>query len=270
MPIKEQITSRSNARIKSARALLQRKQRDGSGKFLVEGIHHVGAAIEAEAHLEAVFYAPDLLQSEFARKLVEDAATTGVPCYPTTVEVFASLSGKENPQGILAVLRQPQARLAELKPNNFPWGVACVSPQDPGNVGAILRTVDAVGADGLILIDGGVDPYHPTAVRASMGALFRHPVVRTSFPDFSFWTKDNGYHVYGSSARGSVDYRQIPGYQRPAVLLVGSERQGLSEEHASICEQLVQLPMKGEVTSLNLAVAAGVLLYEMFAKLGGN
>jgi TrmH family RNA methyltransferase len=115
-------------------------------------------------------------------------------------------------------------------------------------VGAILRTIDAVGADGLILIDGGVDAYHPTAVRASMGALFRHPVVTTSFPDYALWATENGYHVYGSSARGDLDIRQVTGF----------------------CEQLMRLPMKGEVTSLNLAVAAGVLLYGMLGEMDGT
>ena len=267
MPIMEQITSRSNARIKSARALHQRKHRDETGLFLVEGIHQVGAALEAHAPLEAIFYAPQVLSSQFANEVVEDSSASGVPCYPTTEEVLASISLRENPQGILAVLRRSQDRLADLEPTTFSWGVACISPQDPGNVGAILRTIDAVGADGLILIDGGVDPYHPTAVRASMGALFRHPVVTSSFPDFSLWARDNDYHVYGSSARGNVDYRQAPGYQRPAILLMGSERQGLSEEQAGICEQLIRLPMKGGVTSLNLAVAAGVLLYGMLESL---
>lgn len=266
----DQITSRSNAKIKSVRALRQRKYRDETGSFLVEGIHHVGAAVEANAHLEAIFYAPDVLQSQFAHELVESTSGTGIPCYPTTAGVFASLSGKENPQGIIAILRQPKGKLIDLKPSNFSWGVACISPQDPGNVGAILRTIDAVGADGLILIDGGVDAYHPTAVRASMGALFRHPVVTTTFTEFALWGTDNGYHVYGSSARGSLDYRQVTGYTRPAILLLGSERQGLTEEQAGICEQLIRLPMKGEVTSLNLAVAAGVLLYAMLEMMDRN
>jgi TrmH family RNA methyltransferase len=266
----DQITSRSNAKIKSARALRQRKYRDETGSFLVEGIHHVGAAVEANAHLEAIFYAPDVLQSQFANELVEGASIKGTPCYPTTAEVFASLSGKENPQGIIAILRQPKGKLIDLKPPNFSWGVACISPQDPGNVGAILRTIDAVGADGLILIDGGVDAYHPTAVRASMGALFRHPVVTTIFSEFVLWGTDYGYHIYGSSARGDLDYQQVTDFARPAILLLGSERQGLTKEQANICEQLIRLPMKGDVTSLNLAVAAGVLLYGMLEKIEGN
>ena len=236
----------------------------------MEGIHNVGAAVEAGAVIQEIYYAPDLLKSQFGLETVEDATKRGVPCYPTTVEVFNSLAGKENPQGLLAVVRQREEKIDVLNPDNFSWGVACVAPQDPGNVGTTLRTIDAVGADGLILIDGGVDAYHPTAVRASMGALFRHPVVTTSFPDYALWATENGYHVYGSSARGDLDIRQVTGFKRPAILLLGSERQGLTEEQAGNCEQLMRLPMKGEVTSLNLAVAAGVLLYGMLGEMDGT
>ena len=169
----ETISSRANPKIKSARALRQRKQRDSSGLFLVEGIHHVGAAVEAGAAIEEVHYAPDLLKSQYALEMVEDVSGVGVPCFPVTVEVFNSLADKENPQGILAVVRQRQEKLVDLNPGNFAWGAVCVAPQDPGNVGTILRTVDAVGASGLLLLAGGVDPYLPTAVRASMGAILQ-------------------------------------------------------------------------------------------------
>ena len=259
----EQITSRSNSKIKAARALRKRKYRASSASFLVEGIHHVGAAIEADATLETIFYAPDLIKGKFALEMIERATEQGIPCYPTSSEVFATLAAKDNPQGILAVVRQSQETLAGLNPESFSWGVACVSPQDPGNVGTILRTIDAVGASGLILIDEGVDAYHPTAVRASMGAVFRYPVVSAPFPEFAQWVKGHKYHVFGSSARGSLDYRQVVDYQRPLILLLGSEQQGLTKEQAEICQGVVSVPMHGEVTSLNLAVAAGVLLYGM-------
>jgi TrmH family RNA methyltransferase len=153
--------------------------------------------------------------------------------------------------------------LTDLNTDNFQWGVGLVAPQDPGNVGTILRTMDAVGASGLILLGESVDAYHPTAVRASMGALFWHAVVRASFEEFARWAKEHGYHVYGSSARGESDHHQMKECQPPAILLLGSEREGLDEEQAKLCEKVFRLPMKGHATSLNLAVAAGVLLYKM-------
>jgi TrmH family RNA methyltransferase len=264
------ITSRRNAKIKLARALRQRKHRDASGLFLVEGIRHVGEAMEAGAQIEAIYYAPEMLSSQFAQDLIERQAAHGLPCYAVAADVFDSLVDKENPQGILAVVHKGRLALSGLGPGNFPWGVALVEPQDPGNVGTILRAIDAVGASGLILLENSVDPYHATAVRASMGALFWHPVVAASFAEFAGWARENGYHVYGTSAHAEQDYREVGVYQRPLILLMGSEREGLANERAAICEQMVRLPMKGKVTSLNLAVATGVMLYEVLGSLEGG
>jgi TrmH family RNA methyltransferase len=257
------ITSRSNPKIKQARALRQSKERQASGLFLVEGIRPVGEAVEAGAPIESIFYSPDQLTSAYARELVAQQTAQKTPCYATTPEVFASLADKDNPQGLLAVVGMRPASLTGLSPANFAWGVALVTPQDPGNIGAILRSIDAVGASGLLLLEGGADPYHPQAVRASMGALFWHPIVQTSFSEFAAWAKQGGYTVVGTSAHAEKDYREAARYPRPLILLLGSEQKGLSAEQMAACTQVVSLPMRGKVTSLNLAVAAGVLLYEM-------
>jgi TrmH family RNA methyltransferase len=253
------ISSRQNPKIKQARALHTRKGRDDSGLFLVEGIRHVGEAIQAAFPLETIFYAPDLLRSEFARDMIAQAEARGVDVYETPADLFATLAEKDAPQGVVAVARQYTHPLATLAPTSHPWLAAVITPQDPGNIGTILRTLDAVGANGLILLDGGADPWHPTAVRASMGACFWLPVVQADWDTFAAWGR--GYHVYGTSARGTGDYRD--GYQFPAILLLGSEREGLREAQARACERLVRLPMQGHVSSLNLAVAAGVMLFEM-------
>ena len=197
--------------------------------------------------------------------MIEQQAQRGVACYETSAEVFEVLADKENPQGLLAVVRRTELPLEDLSPEQFPWCVAAVAPQDPGNIGSILRTIDAVGASGLILLDSHLDATHPGAVRASMGALFWVPVVNASFDDFAAWARQQGYHIYGTSAHGTLDYRQAPGYPRPCILLMGSERQGLTPEQAAVCDALVRLPMHGRATSLNLATAAGVMLYAMLA-----
>ena len=260
------ISSRNNSKIKRARALRGRKSRRKSDAFLVEGIRHVGEAVEAGAEIETIFYAPELLNSEFGVDLIAAQAQTGVDCYATTSEVFETLASKENPQGILAVVRRPEYSLDDLTPENFPWGVALVAPQDPGNVGTILRTLDAVGASGLLLLDESVDPYHPNAVRASMGTMFWHPIVETNFDSFARWAEACAYHVYGTSAHGDVGYDDIQCYLSPRILLMGSEREGLTPEQAACCERLVRLPMLGRATSLNLAVATGVMLYNLLER----
>jgi TrmH family RNA methyltransferase len=262
------ITSRSNTKIKQARALKKRKERQKHGFFLVEGIRQVGAAVEAGAELRTVFYAPEILNSTFAQELIKQQSERGIPCYATTAEVFSSISERENPQGLLGVVHQREMTLADINPINFDWGVALVAPQDPGNVGTILRTIDAVGASGLLLLDSSVDPSHPTAVRASMGSLFWHPVINASFDEFTSWVRRHDYGVYGTSARGDASYESIGEYERPLVLLMGSEREGLTPEQAAVCDALVRLPMRGQVSSLNLAVATGVMLYEMYKGIG--
>jgi TrmH family RNA methyltransferase len=257
------ITSRSNPKIKQARALHQRKARQEARLFLVEGIHHVGEAAESGAGIEAIYYAPDRLKSNFANQLIAEQSAGGVPCVALSADVFDSIADKENPQGILAVVRQPDRRLEDLDPERFPWGVALVAAQDPGNMGAILRTIDAVGASGMILLESSVDAYHPSAVRASMGTIFWHPLVQTSFAAFQAWTGMHRYHVYGSSAKADCDYLDARPFLTPRILLLGSEREGLSVEQSQACEQIVRLPMRGRASSLNLAVAAGILLYAM-------
>jgi TrmH family RNA methyltransferase len=263
------ISSRSNPKIKQIRALRQRKNRQATGLFFVEGIRHVGEAVESGARIESIFYAPEHLTSSFGLSLIQEQNERGIPCYQTTVEVFDSISDKENPQGVLALVEQPQSSLADVRPENFPWGVALIEPQDPGNLGTILRTIDGVGASGLLLLDSSVDPYHPSAVRASMGTLFWLPIVQASFNEFVHWARRWDYTVYGTSAHGSTDISDITSYHYPAILLMGSEREGLNTDQAAACQQLIRLPMRGRATSLNLAVATGVLLYDMLAKLNG-
>jgi len=265
------LTSPSNPKLKQVRLLLQqRKARAASGLFVVEGIRHVGEACAAGAAVEYICYAPGLLESDFARQLIQEQEAAAVPCYPVAEEIFASLAEKDNPPGLLAVVRQPQHSLADLAAQ--PWLVALVAPQDPGNIGSILRAMDAVGAGGLLLLDDpahkqhSADPYHPSAVRASMGALFWIPLVRVDFAAFVAWVGGQPHQVYGTSAHASQSYDQVQGYAPQRLLLLGSERAGLLPHQVDICHHLLRMPMKGRVTSLNLAVAAGVMLYQMLEK----
>lgn len=254
------ITSLSNPLIKQARALRQKKSRAESGLFLVEGIHHVGEAISTGWEVESVLYAPDLLTSDYAKRLL---SRLGSKPQAVSAQVMESLADKENPQGIIALVHQLHNTVASL--NSPSIVVAIVSPQDPGNVGTILRTMDAVGADALFLLDGGVELYHPTVVRSSMGTIFLKPVVQASFEEFVVWARGRKVQLIGTSAYGDVEYQTfIPSL--PWALLLGNEQKGLSPEQTKACDVTVSLPMRGRVSSLNLAVAAGVLLYQYCKK----
>lgn len=255
----ELLTSISNPFIKQLRALHQKKTRAETGTFLVEGIHHVGEVLEAGWDVDSIVYAPDLLTSTFAKQLLERAARLPLRLQPVSASVIESLADKENPQGILAVVKQKKFAYSDL--GSISRAVALVSPQDPGNVGTILRTMDAVDVDALFLLDGGVELYHPTVVRASMGTLFWKPIVQSSFDEFVSWARTHGWQLIGTSAKADVDYHTLVP-QIPWVLVLGNEQKGLSREQTAACDVTISLPMRGRVSSLNLSVAAGVLLYQ--------
>jgi TrmH family RNA methyltransferase len=205
--------------------------------------------------IEAVLYAPSTLKSDFALEMLSR--------FPGRIErvsgqVLESVAGKDNPQGILAIVHQRNRLLVDL--GDVTFGVALVSPQDPGNLGTVLRTLDAVRADALFVLDGGVDQYHPTAIRASMGTCFWVPIVYTGFEDFDTWRRSRHFELIGTSARGGADLRDYAP-ARPWILVLGSEQKGLSADQKDACDVVLSLPMKGRTSSLNLAVAAGILLY---------
>lgn len=268
------LLSRNNPKIKQIHQLLsQRKQRDSSGLFVVEGIRHVGEACAAHAGVEYICYAPEMFSSDFALQLIQEQSGLGIPCFTVEKEIFSGLASKDNPQGILAVVRQPRLQLDSLPVENFNWGVALVAPQDPGNIGSILRTIDAVGASGLFLLNDpannqfSADPYHPSAVRASMGAIFWYPIISTTFSSFVQWARTHAYHIYGTSAHSNQDYRSVEKYELPLILLMGSEREGLTPAQSAACDEMLRLPMKGHVTSLNLSVAVGVMSYMIMSNI---
>jgi TrmH family RNA methyltransferase len=254
------ITSLGHPLVKRARALRQKKARRESGSFLVEGIHHIGEAVQAGWDMDAILYAPDLLTSKFAHDLI---TRLRMKPQPVSAQVMESLADKDNPQGILAIVRQRQIGMGDL--GSVKTAAALVSPQDPGNVGTILRTLDAVGADALFLLDGGVELYHPTVVRSSMGTIFWKPIVQASFDEFVKWSRQGNYQLIGTSAHGDVDYQTLVP-KTPWILVLGNEQKGLAAAQTNLCDVEVSLPMKGRVSSLNLAVAAGVLLYQYCEK----
>lgn len=177
---------------------------------------------------------------------------------------FGSISFKENVQGIGAIVRSQIEPLtaASTRLDSLGW-VALVAVGNPGNLGAILRSSDAVGCDGIILLGETIDPYHPAAVRASMGAVFSQRIVRAEPEELAWWTDRHGLPVVGTAGDAPREYRDVA-YPTPLVLLSGSERLGLSPRQQALCDVLVRIPMVGTSDSLNVAVATSVVLYEVF------
>ncbi len=257
------ITSRANPSIKEIRSLRERKHREATGRFLAEGIRIVAEAVQAGAAVEQLVVAPDLLTSQFGRDLVTGHRGAGHSVLEVSADVFRSISAKDNPQGLAAVVRQRWLKLEEILPEQAPWWVGLAGVQDPGNLGTVLRTGDAVGCAGLILLGATTDPYDPEAVRASMGALFSQRLVRASVAELATWKAAHGYFCAGTSDAAAAAYRAVR-YPERLLVLMGSEQHGLSQEELALCDVVVRIPMVGRSDSLNLAVATGVILYEVF------
>ncbi len=246
--------------LRACRRLHSRKERRQTGLFLVEGIRPVRAALESSHRIELVLHVPDLLRGEYGQETVDLARTRGIPCTAITTREFASISNRENPRGIACVGHQRWCCLDELSRSAGPV-VALYAPQDPGNLGTILRTCDATGCAGVILIGDAVDPWHPAALRAAMGATFDLPLVACDIPAFLGWAGERRLPVIGTSDRSATDYATHR-FERSFVLLMGSERQGLPSKLEDIASTMVRIPMAGSVDSLNLAIATALVLYE--------
>lgn len=256
------ITSRKNPGLTQIRAFLKRPERERTGLALVEGLRLVTEALAFPDLVRQIVVAPELLKSPRGWELVQDQKASGVPVLSLGAEAFESISQKSGPQGIAAVIAQRWEHLNQVKLSAGDCWIALEAIQDPGNLGTILRSCDATGCRGVFLLDRTTDPYDPTALRASMGAIFSRRLVRTSFQIFAEWIHLHRYPVIGTSDAAALSYRDVE-YPSPVVLLMGSERLGLSPEQQALCEHVVHIPMNGSCDSLNVAIATAVVLYEI-------
>lgn len=263
------ITSTANHRIRTIRSLNRRKERDALGLAYVEGIRPVVAAIESGADLETLVVASDLLTSDRAYSVLSDIKQRANPPdqhlniehLEVSARVFRSISNRDGPQGIAAVVRQRWERLDDVHIKDKDCWVALVEIADPGNLGSILRSCDATGVTGVIILGASADPYDRTALRASSGTTFTCRLVRSSWDSFASWARYEDVTITGASGDAIQSYRGA-NYGSKSVLLMGSERKGLSQEQQEACAHLVSIPMLGKTDSLNLAVATTLILYE--------
>jgi len=243
-----------------------RKYRQQEGCFLVEGIRIVEEALTCGAPVETLVYAPDLLVSDRARALLERVET--FQRLALAGDVFRKLSEREDPQGIAALIRIKESSLATIPLSDDMLVIVAYQLRDPGNLGSIIRTADAAGATGIVVVEPAADVYDPRAVRATMGSLFALPIVRLADPAaLSLWYKavragGVPLFVVASSAHGQQDYFEVD-YGRPLAFLIGSERRGLPAAVRAGADAVVRLPMAGRATSLNVSAAAAALIYEV-------
>jgi len=262
-----EITAYSNPLIKRVRSLRDKRHRRAEGLFLAEGLRILTEARETGRLPHYLFFARDSADHPLVRALVADVEEAGGEAIETTPDILSKLSGKDNPQAVVGVFAEFAAALADIDRATAPVWLVAERLRDPGNLGTILRTGDAVGAGGLILIGDCVDPFSVEAVRASMGALFTVPVVQAEWRDFLGWLRGGPGQLVGLSLDTERDYRAAR-YQAPCFLLTGNEAQGMPDDYAAACDLLVKIPMRGKADSLNAAVATAVMAYEVLAQLG--
>ena len=258
----EVILSRSNSAVKRIRALGSRKGRDASGLFVAEGPRLALQALDAGYPVHSVVIAPELIRSETNIRLQELIEKQGVAQLRVSGDVYQTLSGRENPRGVCVVAQQAPSVPSDIHVAADSVWIALIRPQDPGNVGSIIRTADAMRAGPVFLIGDSADPYDPRSVRASMGSIFTTSVLRLSWTSFQQLCRSHGVTPVGGDPGGETGPEELS-VVPPLSLVLGSEREGLTPDERATCRALLRIPTHGEADSLNLAVAAGILLYEI-------
>ena len=259
-----QVTAFSNSTVKRLRSLRDKKARRAEGLFLAEGLRIIAEARDSGRLPEIIVFSAEGAKHPLAAGIIAATEAAGGEAIETTPDILAKMSGKDNPQMLLGAFRQPATGLDRIDRAASPLWIVAQALRDPGNIGTILRTGDAVGAGGLILIDDSADPFSVEAVRASMGAIFTQEVVAARWPQFVHWLRSGAGQLVGTSLKASDDYLDAE-YREPCFLLIGNEQQGLPSDYEKECDLLVKIPMAGRADSLNAAMAAAVMAFAIKA-----
>ncbi|RCL00054.1 MAG: TrmH family [Candidatus Tokpelaia sp. JSC188] len=259
----KEITSFSNPLIKNMRALTLKKVRERGGMFLAEGLKLIIDALDHGWRIHTLVFAKSNLCNMLLEKTAARAVAAGGFVIATSEKIMATITHRDNPQTIVGVFEQRWHELEKtiFDENSLFLGLDRI--RDPGNLGTIIRTADATGISGIILIGETATPFSSKAVRATMGSIFTVPLYRISEKRFLDWRRKFPGFVIGTHLEGKLDYRSVNYTKEPILLLMGNEQKGLLESLTCCCNKLVQIPQKGRADSLNLAVATGIMLYEI-------
>jgi len=259
----KEITSLANPIVKDIKALALKKFRDQQNAFLAEGLKLIIDALDLGWSIRTLVFAKTGLGNPAVEKVAARTVADGGLVLEVNEKVLSAITRRDNPQMVVGVFAQKYLPLKEVRPGGDDVWVALDRVRDPGNLGTVIRTVDAVGAKGLILIGDTTDPFSVETVRATMGSVFAVPVVRATVNEFLDWRRNFRGLVAGTHLKGAVDYRSVDYAGRPVLLLMGNEQQGLPDDLAAACDRLLRIPQAGRADSLNLAVATGVVLFEV-------
>ncbi|ARO28409.1 tRNA/rRNA methyltransferase SpoU-like protein [Rhizobium sp. NXC14] len=258
----KEVTSLANPIIKDIKALTNKKSREESGTFLAEGLKLVIDAIELGWTIRTMVYAKAAKGKPLVEQMAARTVASGGLVLEVSEKVIAAITRRDNPQMVVGIFEQRWTPLKGIRPQEGETWVALDRVRDPGNLGTIIRTADAAGAAGIILIGETTDPFSLETVRATMGSVFAVPVARATPEEFLAWRKSAGVSIVATHLAGAVDYRTIDYRKKPTVLLMGNEQSGLPDQLAREADALARIPQQGRADSLNLAVATAVMLFE--------
>ncbi|KIQ04606.1 RNA methyltransferase [Agrobacterium tumefaciens] len=258
----KEVTSLSNPIIKDIKNLTQKKGREETGTFMAEGLKLVIDALELGWTIRTLVYAKNAKGKALVEQVATKTVASGGLVLEVTEKILSSITRRDNPQMVVGIFDQKWTNLRDIQPESGQTYIALDRVRDPGNLGTIIRTADAAGASGVILIGDCTDPFSLETVRATMGSVFAISVAHATVDEFLSWKKSAGVSVVATHLAGSVDYRTIDYKKKPTVLLMGNEQGGLPPELASKADQLARIPQQGRADSLNLAIATGVMLFE--------
>jgi len=264
--MRRQITGFSNPTVKYLRSLREKKHRKREQRFLAEGLRLLTDARESGKLPETLVLSSEREAHPLLEALEADVTAAGGEVIETTSDILSRITGKDNPQAVAGAFTEWDTSLAQIERSSAQIWLVAQALRDPGNLGTMLRTGDAVGAGGLILIDDCADPFSVEAVRASMGALFTQTVAQAKWDEFLPWLRGGEGQLVAASLRDAQPYRGAP-YSAPCFIMVGNESRGLPQEYEDACDLRVTMPMRGRADSLNAAVAGAVLAYEVLATL---
>ncbi len=257
----EHITSPSNPKVKLITSLFIRKFRKETGLFVAEGLRSVIEGLECGIVPEQLIYSDEADVGDELQRAIEETSARGGLCLKVGEAVLEKLSRKENPQMVMGVFKQKFGKLSDIKPEKSKCWVALEEVRDPGNLGTIIRTIDGVGASGVILIGQCCDPFSVESIRATMGSVFSIPVIPCTREEFLDLTVTWPGSVIATALNDkTVDFREAD-YKKPLILVMGNEQAGITDKLQSAVHQTVKLPMNGRADSLNLAIATGIMLY---------
>jgi TrmH family RNA methyltransferase len=259
-----EVTAFSNSTVKLLRSLRDKKARRAEGLFLAEGLRILAEARDSGRLPEIVAFSAEGARHPLSAEIIAATEAAGGDAIETSADILSKMSGKDNPQMLLGAYRQPDTSLDRIDRRKAPLWIVAQALRDPGNIGTILRTGDAVGAGGLILIDDCADPFSVEGVRASMGALFTQDIAAARWPEFIGWLRSGDGQLVGTSLKATQDYLEAE-YRPPCFLLIGNEQQGLPAEYEAECDLVVKIPMAGRADSLNAAIAAAVMAFAVKA-----